>query len=234
MGPSTAHRFFGRRSGRPLSNARRELISDVLPEMEITCRAATNIDGIFDSSIKKLCLEIGFGAGEHLADMVIKRPEVGFIGCEPFINGVAALLAQTDSRDLKFRPKNLKIFPDDARLLLPHLPSAIVDQIYVLFPDPWPKKRHHGRRLICSENLDQFSRLLRPGGVFYFASDHMSYVRWTLQHLVKHSDFDWLADGPCDWRFRFKESIKTRYERKALSSGFSCVYLTFRRRRQIA
>ena len=233
MEPRITHRFFGRRFGRPLSNARRELILNVLPEMEITCKAAATIDGIFDPSIKKLCLEIGFGAGEHLADMVVKRPEVGFIGCEPFVNGVASLLARTQSRDTRVRPKNLKIFPDDARLLLPYLPAAIVDQIYVLFPDPWPKKRHHRRRLICSENLDQFSRLLRPGGVFHFASDHMSYVRWTLQHLCKHSDFDWLADGPHDWRFRFKESIQTRYESKALSSGCSCVYLTFRRRHQI-
>ena len=230
MGPSSTHRFFGRRFGRPLSNARRELISNVLPEMEITCKAAASINKIFDPSIKKLCLEIGFGAGEHLADMVVKRPEVGFIGCEPFVNGVAALLARTQSRNIQVRPKNLRIFPNDARLLLPYLPSATVDQIYLLFPDPWPKKRHHRRRLICSENLDQLSRLLRPGGVFYFASDHMGYVRWTLQQLCNRSDFDWLADGPDDWRFRFEESIKTRYESKALSSGVSCVYLTFRRR----
>ncbi len=233
MGPRNTHRFFGRRFGRPLSESRRQLISSVLPEMEITCKTAATIGEIFDSSIKKLCLEIGFGAGEHLADLVFKRPDVGFIGCEPFVNGVAALLARTQSKDIKVRPKNLKIFPDDARLLLPYLPAATVDKIYVLFPDPWPKKRHYRRRLICLENLNHFSRLLRPGGILYFASDHMNYVRWTLQHLCINPDFEWLADGPHDWRSRFKSSIKTRYEDKALSSGCSCVYLTFRRRHQI-
>lgn len=225
----TKNRFFGRRFSRPLSAARRKLISDVLPKMEISRESAATIFKDFDPAKKKYCLEIGFGSGEHLAHMVRQRPNVGFIGCEPFINGVAALISRTQSTNIQIPPKNLKIFPDDVRLLFPELPDAVFNRIYMLFPDPWPKKRHHKRRLINQENLEQFSRLLRPGGLFYFASDHMGYIRWTLRHFCQHSDFNWLANGPDDWRLSFKGSNRTRYENKALSAGCSCVYLTFQR-----
>ncbi|MBL23559.1 MAG: tRNA (guanosine(46)-N7)-methyltransferase TrmB [Rhodospirillaceae bacterium] len=228
MAERTEIRFYGRRHGRQLRPARRRLISEILPLLEISPdRTAENHQ--FDSAPEHLWMEIGFGAGEHLATLVKDYPGVGFIGCEPFINGVASLLAKIEAGDEAGPPKNLKIFPDDARLLMPHLPANAFERIYALFPDPWPKTRHHRRRLMSPSNLDQFARLLRPGGLLRFASDHMEYVRWTLWHVGRHPKFEWLAEGPEDWRQRDRDSIPTRYESKALARGEVCVYLTFRR-----
>lgn len=229
MTERTEIRFYGRRHGRPLRPARRRLVSDILPLMEITAQMAE--DGrIFDPPADRLWMEIGFGAGEHLVAMVRDHPEVGFIGCEPFVNGVAALLANLEAHESARRPGNLKIFADDARLLMPHLPAGAFERIYALFPDPWPKSRHLRRRLIVPENLDRFARLLRPGGLLRFASDHMEYVRWSLWHVRRHPAFEWVAAGPEDWRHRYLDSVPTRYETKALAGGGACVYLTFRRR----
>ncbi len=223
-------RFYGRRYGRPLKPARQKILSRLLPQMSLALDGPIeNYQAVFQNSPRQVWLEIGFGAGEHLASLVNENPDIGFIGCEPFINGVASLLAKVGTMTPLSWPNNLKIFPDDARLLLRLLPPATLDRIYAMFPDPWPKTRHHKRRLIGFETLDEFARLIRPGGEFKMASDHMDYIRWTLWHFQQHPAFEWQVEGPMDWRERYPDSGQTRYETKAISQGDSCVYLTFRR-----
>ena len=176
-------RFYGRRHGRPLKPVRQQLLSHLLPEMLLALDGPTDDrDKIFESAPQQVWLEIGFGAGEHLAALVRDHPTIGFIGCEPFINGVASLLAKVGTLTPLSGPKNLKIFPDDARLIMPLLPPAAFDRIYAMFPDPWPKTRHNRRRLIAPETLDELARLLRPGGLFRMASDALRcrFWRWPL------------------------------------------------------
>jgi tRNA (guanine-N7-)-methyltransferase len=221
-------RFYGRRHGRPLRASRRRLIETALPKLRIAAAAPlSSLTDLFDDPVDRVWIEIGFGAGEHLAGLIRAHPQTGFIGCEPFVNGNAALLAALDAGDPDRRPRNLRLFPDDVRLLLPLLPAASVERIYTMFPDPWPKTRHHRRRLIAAETLDQFARTLRPGGLFRMASDHMGYIRWTLAEVLRHGAYAWLAEGPADWRRRFDDSPPTRYEEKALKQGRACVYLDF-------
>ena len=148
------------------------------------------------------------------------------IGCEPFVNGVASLLAQIE-RD---RLSNIRVFADDVRLLLPHVPEAAIGRVFVLFADPWPKKRHHGRRFMAPENLQALARLMKDGAELRFASNHMGYVAWVVEHMTRHGDFRWTARTPADWRQRPADWIKTRYESKALAEGTHCVYLRFERR----
>ncbi len=171
-------------------------------------------------------LEIGFGGGEHLAAQAQAHPEVGFIGCEPFINGVAQLLQAVERNSLE----NIRIFPDDARLLLDALPEASVDRCFVLFPDPWPKRRHQRRRIISPDTLDALARVLRDDAVLRLASDHKEYIRWMLFHTIGHGAFDWQARGAADWRERPPDWPATRYEEKAATRGVDSIYLAFRRR----
>lgn len=171
-------------------------------------------------------MEIGFGAGEHLAAQAAANPGFRFIGCEPFINGVGTLLDEIDQQKLT----NIRIYDDDARPLLKALPDACLGRVFVLFSDPWPKKRHNRRRFIVPENLYQLSRLMKDGAELRFASDHMGYVRWALSYITAHGDFQWTAKSPSDWRTRSADAVQTRYEAKALGKGLPCVYLTFQRR----
>ena len=155
------------------------------------------------------------------------HPEVGFIGCEPFVNGVASLLSKIDEVGLG---NTVRIRDDDARPLLDALPDASVGRAFILFPDPWPKARHHQRRFVQPSNLDRFARILKDGAELRFASDHAGYVRWALFHLSRHPDFEWTANSAADWRVRPADGVPTRYETKALAKGIACTYLTFRRR----
>lgn len=168
-------------------------------------------------------MEIGFGAGEHLVGQALANPQIGFIGCEPFLNGVACLLAAIDDHSIS----NIRIFPEDARLLLPTLPSASIGRIFILFGDPWPKVRHHDRRFVNTETSIELSRILADGGQLRFSSDHMGYVSWTLARVLDLPTFTWSASGPEDWRTPPHDWIGTRYEIKAKAEGRPCVYLTF-------
>ncbi|MBM3565669.1 MAG: tRNA (guanosine(46)-N7)-methyltransferase TrmB, partial [Alphaproteobacteria bacterium] len=170
-------------------------------------------------------LEVGFGAGEHLAAQARDNPDVGFVGCEPFVNGVAALLGHIESARLE----NIRIHGDDARLLFGRFPDASFERVTVLFPDPWPKTRHHRRRFIQTESLDEIARILKDGGELRFATDHKDYARWTLFHALGHPAFSWTARRAQDWRTRPVDSQPTRYEEKALKRGESCIYLVFQR-----
>ncbi len=170
-------------------------------------------------------LEIGFGAGEHLAAQAAAHPEILLIGCEPYVDGVARLLAQAETLGLA----NLRIVVDDARLLLQALPDRCLERIFVLFPDPWPKTRHHKRRIVNPSTAVQFARLLRPGGELRLATDDMSYARAMLLALLPIRQLAWRAERPSDWRARPPDWPPTRYEAKAREAGRPCVYLRFGR-----
>jgi tRNA (guanine-N7-)-methyltransferase len=183
--------------------------------------------GLFASMVDDVWLEIGFGAGEHLLAQARRHPDVGFLGCEPYVNGIAAVLPAIADGGTE----TIRIFPDDARRLLPRLAPASLGRIFVLFPDPWPKARHHERRLISPGTIAELARVLRPGGELRLASDHVGYIRWMLEHLTREpSAFRWLAGRPGDWRGRPADGVPTRYEEKALARGVACTYLRFVRR----
>jgi tRNA (guanine-N7-)-methyltransferase len=217
-------RSFGRRQGKKLSPARERLMTSLLPKISVDPNRPMRDQ--FASDIRALWLEIGFGGGEHLAAQAAQNPHVGIVGCEPFIDGVAKLLSQVDRGKIE----NVRIHGDDARQIFPCFQNGEVERVFVLFPDPWPKSRHHKRRFIQTEILDRFAEMLKDGGELRVASDHMGYVRWTLAHVMAHPDFEWLADRPCDWRTPPPDWIRTRYEEKALAKGDACVYLRFRRK----
>jgi tRNA (guanine-N7-)-methyltransferase len=199
----------------------------LLPLLRVPLDGPDPLDpaALFPFAPREIRLEIGFGAGEHLAHQAGAEPDVGFIGCEVFVNGVAALLARVKADNLA----NVRVLDDDARRLFGRLPAASLDRVVAYFPDPWPKTRHHRRRLIQPASLDEFARILKPGGELRFATDHMEYARWTLARLLAHPAFAWTARGPGDWRDRPGDSPETRYAAKAKKLGGRCVYLVFRR-----
>jgi len=219
-------RFYGRRAGKPLRPGRQRLVDELLPTLRADPSTFGSLDALFGGAKRAYWLEIGCGGGEHLAHMAARYPDVGIIGCEPFVNGVASLLAHVDESGLT----NVRIHDDDVRDLLPALPDAAFERIFLLYPDPWPKSRHHRRRFVSDANLETLARLLADGGTFRYASDHMGYVAWTLEHMRRQPEFEWLAETPADWRERPADSIETRYEAKARRQGSACVYLNFRRR----
>ena len=216
-------RSYGRRRGKKLRPGRERLMDELLPKIQVA--AGTPLPEQFPPATRELWMEIGFGAGEHLAAQAKGNPDVGLVGCEPFLNGVAKLLSQIDRDNIE----NIRIHADDARDIFPDVPDGTLDKVFVLFPDPWPKSRHHKRRLIQTPFLDDMARMLKDGGEFRFASDHMGYVRWALSYLIRHPDFEWMAEGPSDWREAPDDWTRTRYQKKALA-GDVIVYLRFRRR----
>ncbi len=171
-------------------------------------------------------LEIGFGGGEHLVAEAASAPETGFIGIEPFLNGMASAVAAIVDGALA----NVRLFDGEATRLLDWLPPASLDAVDLLYPDPWPKRRHWKRRFVNDDNLDRLARVLRSGGLFRFVSDIESYVAWTLAHLARHPDFVWTAERADDWRLPFTDWAGTRYEAKALRQGRTPTYLVFTRR----
>lgn len=225
------HRVHGRRRGRPLRQHRRHLLETLLPRLEIvtpgeaTAKPCLTARRLFDGAVEDCWLEIGFGAGEHLAEQARAHPDIGFIGCEPYVNGVASLLSHIEKNALS----NIRVLADDARLILGHLPDAGIGRAFLLFPDPWPKKRHAKRRFLCSDTLDGLARVLKPGAQLRLATDSPDYVRAALEIIARRSDFEWRARGPGDWRQRPDDWPATRYEAKALAAGRKCYYLTFRR-----
>ena len=182
--------------------------------------------GLFKPAVADIWLEIGFGGGEHLAVVAAENPRIGFIGCEPYVNGVANLLVLVE----RFGLGNVRIFDDDARLVMDILPEACIGRVALLFPDPWPKKRHANRRFVCRRTLDALARILRDGAELRIATDEPLLVRWTLAALIAHPAFRWSPQGPEDWRCRPTDWPATRYEQKALARGARCTYLRVVRR----
>lgn len=220
--------FRGRRRGRRPRAGLRALLRDRLPEIAIDPAAlADRIDprALFDTPPREVRMEIGFGAGEHLAWQAERAPDVGFIGCEPYINGVAGLLRHVEERGLS----NIRVLADDARPFLPRLPDACLARVDVLFPDPWPKRRHAARRIVQWETVAGFERLLRPGGELRLATDDAAYLRWMLERTTGRPGLEWLAERPADWRARPPDWPPTRYEAKAIAAGRAPAFLRLRR-----
>lgn len=219
--------LYGRRRGHRLRPGRTRLLEERLPEVQIRLPEEGRLDpGSLFSRPRRLWLEVGFGGGEHLVWQARHHPEVGLVGCEPFINGVARLLSLIEAEGID----NIRIVVDDARLLLDALPELCLERIFVLFPDPWPKTRHHKRRIVNPRTAAQFAGLLQPGGELRLATDDLGYARAMLLALWSQEQLEWLAERPRDWRERTADWPPTRYEQKALEAGRTCVYLRFRRR----
>lgn len=230
--PSTgvpADKVFGRRHGRKLRRHKSTLVETLLPRLRIPLpEPGARLDprSLFDRAPAEIWLEVGFGGGEHLAWQAAAHPEVGLIGCEPFVNGVASLLSHVEAGGLS----NIRIRDDDARPLIDALPDASVGRCFILFPDPWPKVRHHRRRFVGPANLPRLARVLADGAELRLASDDPSLVSWMIEHTWRHPDFEWLARRPSDWRARPEDWPRTRYEAKAIEAGRTPAFLRFRRR----
>lgn len=219
----------GRRRGRPLRRGLEALLEDLLPGLRVTlpaAGAALELPSLFGPAPRELWLEIGFGAGEHLAWQAARNRDVGLLGAEIFINGIAGLLRRVAEADLD----NVRIHQGDARDLLEALPEASVARAFMLFPDPWPKLRHHKRRLVRRELLDRLAGAMSDGAELRLATDHPDYLAWILERATAHPAFEWLARGPADWRRRPADWPATRYELKAIEEGRTPCYLRFRRR----
>jgi tRNA (guanine-N7-)-methyltransferase len=224
--------FYGRRHGKTLRKGQRDLLETRLAELappgvswaENPERTPIDLKALFPKA-REIWLEIGFGGGEHMLDIAASNPDTGIIGCDAYINGVAILLSGIE----RAGAANLAIHPGDARDLMDVLPDGSVARVFLLYPDPWPKKRHHKRRFISPENLDPLARIMAPGATLRLATDIGDYVRHALQALDRDGRFAWLAEGPMDWREAWPGWPGTRYEAKALREGRTPHYLSFRR-----
>ncbi len=218
--------IYGRAQSRPLRAGQQRLLEEFLPEVAAPDpeNGPINLVDIFPQA-EDFALEVGFGGGEHLAWQASRHPLTGHIGAEPFINGVVKLLTHIQRDGLE----NIRVHHGDARPLIEALPAARFSRIYVLHPDPWPKKRHFKRRMISPWFFTEASRLLRDGGILRIASDIPDYVRWTLMHARGAADFEWTAERADDWRVRPDDWPQTRYEAKAIKEGRLPAYLQFRR-----
>jgi tRNA (guanine-N7-)-methyltransferase len=223
--------FYGRRRGKHLRESQEAYLAEDLAAYspgpvgwdENPERKPLDLAALFGG--REVWLEVGFGGGEHMVHQAGLNPDIGLIGCEPYINGIAMLLGKLRRADLD----NVAIHPGDVRDLFDVLPDASIGRAFLLYPDPWPKARHHRRRFVTPEHLDPLARVLKPGAIFRVATDIPDYVRQTLEQVPRHG-FDWLAEGPADWRAPWDDWLSTRYEQKALREGRVPHYLTFRRR----
>lgn len=221
--PDRESGFFGRRRGKRLRAAQGRLVETLLPRLRIGGDADIGaFRALFPQDLR---LEIGFGGGEHLAHEARAHPRVGFIGCEPFVNGIAKLLAIIDQERLA----NIRISDEDATKLLPRLPDAAFGRVSILFPDPWPKRRHRKRRILSDETLAELARAMLPGAELRFATDIDDYAGWALARVMRSSDFRWTAERAEDWRRPWPDWPGTRYEAKAIREGRLPSYLTFER-----
>ena len=218
-------RSYGRRKGRPLSARKEHLLNELLPRLrlELKTQAPSPLRDLFRIPVGQVWLEIGFGSGEHLLWQAEHHRDVGLIGCEPFINGVASLLGAVDQRGVA----NIRVHDGDAREVLSWLPNGSISRIFMLFPDPWPKKRQLKRRLLAPETVTELTRVLVPGGELRFASDDADYAALALLLVGQSGAFTWLATRPADWRERPAHWPETRYERKAVGQGRQPIYLRF-------
>lgn len=227
--PDPERRFFGRRRGPGLTRRKQQLLAERLPDYAIAKPAprpgALDPAQLFGRPVERAVLEIGFGKGEHLAQAARHDPAAGFIGCEPFVNGVAALLDRIEEGGLD----NVRIYPDDARDILLALPPGSLARIDLIHPDPWPKRRHAARRFLQPETLDEMAAALAEGGELRVATDHPVYKRWAAVQMARRDDFIWLAERPADWCGTFDPWVATRYRAKAERAGRDTVYLRYRR-----
>ena len=219
--------FFGRRKGHKLRAHQADLIEHLLPRLALDIGGPSPADlaGLFDPPADAVRLEIGFGGGEHLIAEARAFPDTGFIGCEPYVNGMAKILALIEANDIG----NIRLFAGDASELLAFAPPDSLSRIDLIHPDPWPKRRHWKRRFVQDATIAAMARVLKAGGEFRFVSDISDYSAWTLSHFMRSADFLWTAERAADWRKPWPNYTMTRYGRKAEREGRSAAYLCFRK-----
>jgi len=218
--PQHSSKLYGRRKGPKLSQHQSSLFQSLLPRLALNLAEGSDPRRYFAEGIDDVWLEIGFGGGEHLLWQAQHHPTVGLVGAEPYETGVAKLLSK-----MAEPIANIRIYQGDARDIVEALPNASLGRVFILFPDPWPKTRHHKRRFIQTDTLDALARVMKPGAELRFASDDSPYVSWTLERTLAHRAFTWSATGPQDWKARPADWPATRYEEKALHGVPS--FLTF-------
>jgi tRNA (guanine-N7-)-methyltransferase len=219
--------FFGRRKGHKLRPGQARLMAEVLPRLavDLSQPAPDDLRKLFPEPTGDVRLEIGFGGGEHLLHEARGAPRAGFIGCEPYVNGMARALAAIEDEGLR----NIRLHHGDALALIEWLPEGSLARIDVLYPDPWPKRRHWKRRFISEPRAARLARLLVPGGALRFATDVPSYAEWALWRLLRAPNLEWTAERADDWRKPWPGFPGTRYEAKAVAAGARPTYLVFRR-----
>jgi len=231
--PTRPHRnFYGRRRGKHLKASQERYMDEDLAALSPGLvdwdvnpkRQPLDLEALFGG--RPVWLEIGFGGGEHLVHQAAENPDVGIIGCEPYINGVAMLLGKIRKAGVT----NLRVYPGDARDLMDVLPEGSIAKAFLLYPDPWPKARHHRRRFVTQEHLAPLHTVLADGAEFRVATDIPDYVRQTLLE-VPAAGFTWLAEGLEDWRVPWTDWLSTRYEQKALRENRVPHYMTFQKNR---
>ena len=216
---------YGRRHGRRLRPGKLTLIETLLPQLEIKLLETGMVEpsSLFEQK-KPIWFEIGYGGGEHLAHQAALYPEANFIGCETYVDGIASMLSHINEAGLK----NIRLFTEDARLLMERLPDKSLERVFVLYPDPWPKTRHHKRRIISKDFLEELTRLMTNGAQLRLATDYADYATWMLERLLSHPQFEWTARTCDDWLNPWADWISTRYEQKALAGRPT--YLNFIRK----
>ena len=222
--PLSIRRLYGRAKGHKLRVGQAVLVDELLPQVSVPAEGPLDARTLFGDD-RPLAFEIGFGAGEHLAGQAEARPEMGFVGCEPFLNGVVGALAKIEDRELE----NVRLHMGDALDVLERLPDASLETLYLLHPDPWPKARHAKRRMVNHGPLDLIAAKLKPGGEFRLGTDDPTYCRWSMMIMNQRRDFEWLARTPQDFLVRPADWPETRYEAKARRKGHEVWYFRYRR-----
>jgi tRNA (guanine-N7-)-methyltransferase len=219
--------FFGRRKGHKLRSHQADLIEHLLPRLALDIGGAgpANLADLFEPPADDVRLEIGFGGGEHLVAEALAFPKAGFIGCEPYVNGMAKILTQIETHNIG----NVRLFAGDASELLAWAPPGSLTRIDLIHPDPWPKRRHWKRRFVQDATVAAMARALKPDREFRFISDIDDYCAWTLAHLARAPGFAWTAERASDWRLPWADYTMTRYGRKAEREGRRAAYLRFRK-----
>ena len=220
--PTPVRRLYGRSRGKALRAGQERLLAEALPLFSIEPEALA-AGRAFAAPPREVWLEIGFGAGEHLIEQAKANPDVGVVGCEPFLNGVVAALAGLKRERLS----NVRLRRGDAQALIEAAPDAFFSRVFMLYPDPWPKRRHHKRRVITMGMIEALARVMLGGAELRFATDVDDYAGWTLTRFLASSHFRWAAPRADDWRRPWPEWRPTRYEAKARSEGRGSAYLTF-------
>jgi tRNA (guanine-N7-)-methyltransferase len=210
----TPRRHWGRRKGPALSARQSGLLETLLPQLALHPESARDPKTYFEAPVRDVWLEVGFGAGEHLAWQAEANPDTGIIGAEPYVSGIAKLLTKLEAPSPS--PRNIRLYSEDAHDIVAALPDASLGKVFILFPDPWPKTRHHKRRFIQMDLLSQLARVMREGAELRFATDDRGYLVWALERLTAHPAFAWMAQSCADWNMRPSDWPQTRYEAKAL------------------
>jgi tRNA (guanine-N7-)-methyltransferase len=226
--PRRSSAFFGRRKGHSLRPRQARLIETLLPRLSIDLAHPPPADlaALFPVPVDEVVLEIGFGGGEAMIAQAQTRPRTGFLGAEPFLNGMAKALAQIENAGLE----NIRLHFDDAASLIEWLPAASLARIDLIHPDPWPKRRHWKRRFVQDEMLPRLARILRPGGELRFVTDVADYAAWTLVRVLRARGLEWTAQCADDWRRPWPGFAPTRYHNKATGERRASCFLLFRRR----